>query len=126
MFYGRAHQFSALRNLGLWALDSRFQALSRKVWEQILAYYLVDLEHYISEHCDYDNFAVCLAGDVAQRWDINGIGIVIDVSARHAYNCVLSDDGGRLDLLTFEPQTDGVVVRGLGYDDARSGVVMFA
>lgn len=65
-----------------------------------------------------DNFAVCLAGDVAQHWDIDDIGVVIDVSARHAYNCVFI---GR----KYEPHSDGFVVRGRGYD-ARIGVVMFA
>ena len=100
------HKSSSLKNLSLWALDSRFRALPQDVWEQILAYNLIKLEHYKSEHFDCDNFAVCLAGDVAQRWDINGIGVVIDVSAYHAYNCVLADDGGRFDLLMVEPQTD--------------------
>lgn len=102
------------------SLDSRFRALPRDVWEQILAYNLVNLEHYKSEHFDYDKFAVGLAGDVSQRWDISVIDVVIDTSARHAYNCVLADDGGRLDLLMVEPQTVGFVVRGCGYD-ARSG-----
>ncbi|MDE0041266.1 MAG: hypothetical protein OXT74_04470, partial [Candidatus Poribacteria bacterium] len=94
-----ANKGSSLKNLSLWALDSRFWALPRGVWEQILAYNLIKLEHYKSKHFDCDNFVVCLADDVAQRWDINGIGVVIDISACHAYNCVLADGSGRFDLL---------------------------
>ena len=35
---------------------------------------------------------------MAQRWGVNGIGIVVDTSAGHAYNCVLTCDGGKFDM----------------------------
>ena len=38
--------------------------------------------------------------------DVTGIGVVLDVSAGHAYNCVLVSEDGKVDLRMVEPQTD--------------------
>lgn len=40
-------------------------------------------------------------GDVALRWSVNDIGI--DISAGHAYNCVLTIDDGVVGLQMVEP-----------------------
>ena len=98
---------SELRPLGLRYLDSRFRALPAKVYKKVLAYNTVDRSRYKSEHFDCDIFAVFLAGDVAQRWSVNGI--VIDTSAGHAYNCVLTCDDGEIGLQMVESQTDELV-----------------
>ena len=116
---------SELRPLGLWYLDSRFRALPAKVWKKVLAYDTLDRSRYKSEHFDCDNFAVCLAGDVAQRWGVNGIGIVIDTSAGHAYNCVLTYDDGGVGLQMIEPQTDEAVDSSDQGYSARRGTIIF-
>lgn len=116
---------SPLKNLGLWPLDTRYRAVPVHVWQQILAYNGVDKEKYQSEFFDCDNFAQCLIGDVAQRWKINGIGLVMDFSAGHAYNAVLCDDEGRLYISVVEPQTDCLFEDKTPYE-ARMGVVTFS
>lgn len=82
-----AWKHSEFRRLGLWHLVSKFRALPAKVCKPVLAYNTVAWSRYESEHFDCDNLAVCLAGEVAQRWSVNTI--VIDTSAGHAYNYVL-------------------------------------
>lgn len=74
-------------------------------WKLVLACNGVDRSRYRSEHFDCNNFAVGLAGDIAQGWGVNGI--VIDTSVSHAYNCVLTYDDGEVGLQMIEPQTDG-------------------
>jgi len=99
---------SELRNLQLYCLNSKFRALPRDVWEQVIAHNGVDRSRYRSEHFECNNFAMCLAGDVSQRWEVNGAGIVID-------NC----DDGDLDLVIVEPQTDELISRPRSGHDAR-------
>ena len=112
---------SDLKRLQFAGLDSRYRAVDMKTWELIIAYNDVDEEKYKSEHFDCDNFAVCFAGEVAQKWDINGVGIVIDFSAQHAYNClILADKFGNIKIISFEPQAD----RFAEYK-AENGFVMF-
>lgn len=121
-----AWKASQLSKLGLWYLDSRFRALPLATWKQVLAYNTVDKSRYKSDHFDCDNFAICLAGDAAQRWGVNGIGIVIDISAGHAYNCVLTYDDGKLDLQIVEPQTDELIHRAVPGYSAWKGTIIFA
>lgn len=68
----------------------------------------------------------CLTGDATQRWGVNGIGIVIDTSASHAYNCLLTYDDGKLDLQMVEPQTDEVIHRSVPGYSARKRTIIFA
>ena len=101
----RASSRSSRRSVcGTWFQVSR--VTGEDLEKKVLAYNTVDQSRYKSEHVDGDNFAVCLAGDVSQRWDVNDIGVVLNVSAGHAYNCVLVSEDGKVDLRTVEPQTD--------------------
>lgn len=112
---------SPLRELQLAPLDSRYRVVDIDTWKLILAYNGVDAEKYKSEEFDCDNFAVCLSGDVAQRWHLNSVGIVVDFSAQHAYNCVVTPDG----IFVVEPQTDQVFRTDTPYQ-AQHGFVLFA
>lgn len=113
---------SGLRQLQAIAIDSRYRAVDIDTWRLIMDYSNVDKKKYKSEHFDCDNFAVCFAGEVAQKWELNGVGIVIDVSAKHAYNCLLVvDNDNYLRILSIEPQTDRIT----SYV-AEEGFVMFA
>ena len=116
---------SELSKLGLCCVDSRYRALPLATWELVLAYNGVDRTRYKSEHFDCDNFALCLAGDVSQRWKVNGIGIVLDYSAGHAYNCVLVWEDGEVDLRMVEPQTDQWVHRAVPGYSAQHGWILF-
>ena len=113
---------SALGRLQFAALDSRYWAVDLKTWQLILAYNGTDLEPYQSERYDCDSFSVSLSGEVGKKWKLNTCGIVIDFSARHAYNCVVTTDAG---ILVVEPQSDQIFNQNSPYE-AQSGFVMFA
>ena len=125
----KAFHTSLLKQLQPWVLDTKYRAVSLEVWRLIVAYNGVDREKYTSEFFDCDNFATCLAGDVAQRWGINGIGVVLDFSAAHAYNCALTvdtEDRNALKIIVIEPQTDHLFLdTSLPYA-AKHGVVTFS
>ena len=113
---------SPLRNLQLVLLDSRYIITDTHATGLVIAYNGVDLKDYESESYDCDNFALSLAGSVPVKWDINNIGIVIDSSARHAYNCVPTTDNG---LIVVEPQNDTLFLDHSPYE-AKAGFVLFA
>ncbi len=92
----------------------------------MLAYNEADRSRYKSEHVDCDNYAACLAGDVSQRWVVNGIGVVLDVSAGNAYNCALgSEYDGKVDLWMVESQTDKRDHRAVPGYSAQRGAIRF-
>lgn len=104
---------SPLSRLSLSFLDRTYTALPMEAWCEILEWSDVDRVGYVSERRDCDNFAVALAGQVGLRFGVNGCGIVVDYSGRHAYNCLLvstpdADGDGTPDLAIaiVEPQTD--------------------
>lgn len=113
---------SPLRGLQLVPLDSRYVIVDTNTIGLVTAYNGVDLEEYKSESYDCDNFALSFAGDVPQRWDVNCIGIVIDFSAGHAYNCAATIDNG---IVIIEPQNDTLFLDYSPYA-AKSGFVLFA
>ncbi len=123
---------SALKNLRPQFLDRNYTALPMEKWQEILEYSDVDRVQYVSELRDCDNFAIALAGQVALRFGVNGIGIVVDFSGRHAYNCLLvsTSDGG-LEIKVVEPQSDGMPKVGdrlSGHEayKAQNGWILFA
>ena len=104
---------SPLARLSLSFLDRTYTALPMEVWAEILEWSDVDRVGYVSESRDCDNFAVALAGQVGLRFGVNGCGIVVDYSGKHAYNMLLvstpdADGDGSPDLAIalVEPQTD--------------------
>ena len=109
----------ALRDAGLgrlypYLLDQTFTALPASIWDKVLAWSDVDAVQYVSERRDCDNFAVALAGQIGLRLRVNGVGVVVDYSGRHAYNVLLVGDqlvGGPLELKArlIEPQSDRTV-----------------
>lgn len=124
---GAALRSSELRNLQIGTLDSKYWAVSRDAWEKILAFNLTDRKAYQSDRYDCDNFAITLSGTVAQKWDINGCGIVIDWSGGHAYSVLLINNNGQLEIAVVEPQDDWFVIFvGRGHYTAKSGMIILA
>ena len=122
---------SPLRRMQILLLDREYTALPLKVWERILEWSDVDRIDYVSEKRDCDNFAIALSGQVGLRLAVNGIGLVVDYSGGHAYNCILVREGNDLTLRIVEPQTDrmpavGSCLSGHEAYKADYGFVMFA
>ena len=105
--------------------DGTFRALPGEVWLRVLTASHVDRDAYVAEWYDCGDFAMAAKVDIARRWGVNGVVVVIDHSGRHAYTALLvvaSD--GRLSWLFVEPQTDAVVTLGAGQYAAREGFAL--
>ena len=108
-------------------LDSTYWGVSLETWHLILAYNGTDKKRYVKDTFDCDNFAILFAGSVADKFSINGAGIVIDYSGGHAYSALLVvTEDGSLAFATIEPQNDEFVIKMDGMYDAEFGFIMLA
>lgn len=92
--------------------DRKYYAIPVALWKHILKHSKVNERQYVSERADCDDFAKALAGTVSLDYHINGIGIVTDIGAGHAYNAILCNDDGKLEIKLVEPQTDQIIKPG--------------
>ena len=108
-------------------IDEIYWGVPLETWQLILDYTGVDKRKYVKDVFDCDNFAILFAGTVADKFSINGAGIVIDFSGRHAYSCILVvTDDGRPVFATIEPQNDRFVINPTGQYDAEWGFIVLA
>ena len=108
-------------------LDNTYWGVSLETWHLILAYNGTDKKRYVKDTFDCDNFAILFAGSVADKFSINGAGIVIDYSGGHAYSALLVvTEDGNLAFATIEPQNDEFVIKMDGMYDAEFGFIMLA
>ena len=122
-----ALQASGLSKLHGLPLDNTYWGVSLETWELILAYNGTDKKRYVKDTFDCDNFAILFAGSVADKFSINGAGIVIDYSGGHAYSALLvATEDGNLAFATIEPQNDAFVIKMDGMYDAEFGFIMLA
>ena len=124
---------SAFMSLRPSLLDSKYTALPMETWLAILEWSDVDRVKYVAEKRDCDNFAIALAGQIGLRLGVNGCGIVVDYSGKHAYSCLIVHDTakGGCYVQLVEPQSDRPVQVGdrLGRHEAYSasnGWILFA
>ena len=118
---------SPLTNLQEVPVDSVYLAASEDAWRGMLAYTGVDRIRYVSNAFDCDNFAVLFAGVVADKFDINGVGIVVDYSGGHAYCAILIvDENGGLSIGIIEPQNDQFVIKTEGMYAAKFGFIFLS
>ena len=104
-------------------VDSQYRVLPRDAWDEVLGKTDTDAEQYVSEWYDCDDFAVSFKAEVAEKYGVNGVGIVLDYQMGHAYNAVfVVDDGGRVTAEMVEPQNDNWGV-GPQDGDAHPGLV---
>ena len=129
--------FEALRTAGLgqlqpYLLDSEFTALPMEVWQEVLDWSDVDRVQYVAQTRDCDNFAIALAGQIGLRLKVNGCGVVVDYSGRHAYSVLLvAAPDGSVSAALLEPQSDRIVMVGdkmSGHEAyaANQGWILFA
>ena len=115
---------SPLTNLQEVPVDSVYWGASEDAWHGMLAYTGVDRKRYIKDRFDCDNFAVLFAGVVADKFGINGVGIVIDYSGGHAYCAILIvNENGGLSIGIIEPQNDKFVLKTQGMYSAKFGFI---
>lgn len=102
---------SPLRALQLVALDdATYYVPTRPDLRRLVDRSVVDRAGYVRERRDCDDFARALIADMGWRHGLNACALVRDYSGGHAYvAAVVTGEGGELEWLVIEPQTDGVV-----------------
>ena len=104
-------------------LDSKYWACSRLDFEAIIRWDWTDKKKYVAEKYDCDNFAFSFKARMDRKFHLNNVGLVIDYSGGHAYNCVLFSDGT---AELFEPQNDRFVTdrQGTGQYKCTEGLII--
>jgi len=92
-------------------LDTKYWSCGRTDFEAIVNWDWTDKKKYVAEKYDCDNFAFSFKARMDRKFHLNNVGLVIDYSGGHAYNCVIFADGT---AELFEPQTDKFVTSRIG------------
>ena len=90
-------------------LDTKYWAVDRPTWDAMIADFGPDRNQYVSERYDCDNFASYFWGAMGHRYEVNGVGMVCNWTAGHAYNIILVVDQGQCVAEFIEPQNDQFV-----------------
>ena len=107
-----AWQNSDGRSISPTIIDANFYAVPWETWQLILEYSNVEAGTYRKDRYDCDDFAVALRAAVSRKLGLNSVGLVFDISGRHAYSALLVTNPTRIVFL--EPQNDKVVVKQQG------------
>ena len=122
----------AHRGVHIYRLDTRYWALTQAGWDRVIADHGRDRTSYTPERYDCDDYAFAYKGSMGDEYRLNGVGLVIDWSGKHAYNCLVvapDDPGGLPEVHFLEPQTDGWVRVGPDHPQAvcytlASGIII--
>lgn len=116
----------AIKSAGLiklkqYFLDPDYVALPLEVWIDFLAWSRVDRAKYLVSRYDCENSSLHLVSEASHRLRVNGMGLVLDTSGRHAYTAILCKDGPDEDLYVkcVEPQTDQIVEVGESHSETE-------
>lgn len=90
--------------------SNTFSALPMETWLKVLAASDIDRYRYVTDRAKCDHFAMGLKADTALKFRANGVVLVADYKAGHAYNGLLEAKGGALaGIPIVEPQSDGII-----------------
>ena len=90
-------------------IDSRYYLTTPDDFSRIIEETIIDHRRYKRAKFACENFAFGLQNVVAQRYGINSVGIVIDLSNSRGYNIVIYDDGMSE---VFDPNNEMLVTTG--------------
>jgi len=105
------------------SLDVNYWVCTRQDFVRIIKWDWTNSKKYISEKYDCDNFALTFKARMDRKFHLNSVGVVVDYSGGHAYNCVVFADGT---AEIFEPQSDTFRTdrMGTGYYMCESGIIL--
>ena len=93
-------------------VDREYLAAPYWLLKPLLQYSGVSKYRYVPEVSDCDDLAYYLRGELPCKLGFNGVGVVLDYSAGHAYCAILTWLDGDLHVALVEPQTDEIVTAG--------------
>lgn len=120
---------SPLQHLQLIMVDRTYYCLPDKLCTEMLNHIGTNHIKYIAERFDCDNFSSYFKAVAALNYGTNSVGMILDISGQHSYNCILTciDSSSPVEVKEVEPQTDQFIVK---YPDAEhhyagtSGVIL--
>ena len=96
------------KNLSVFALDAKYAVIPRGMWEKVIKHVGRPVQPYKGDVRDCDDYAKWFSAICSIRFGVNSAGIVLDISGRHAYNCLVTPDN----VLFYEPQSCRIVQLG--------------
>ena len=96
--------------------DEKYFMTSWAKWGQIIDYDLIDQMIYKADKYDCDNFAGSFSNRAAEIYELNTCGIAYgsiynaetdSYLGEHAFNIIVTYDNGKINLICYEPMTDG-------------------
>ena len=103
----------------VWFADHDYYYVTIEEMKDIILHDWVDKKKYLSEKFDCDDFALVFKAHLAERFNINAVGLARSVKINdlktgkpkgfHRANIFFADDNGVIKLYFLEPQTDKVV-----------------
>jgi len=104
-------------------LDTKYWTCTRLDFDVIIKWDWTDKKRYVKERYDCDNFAFSFKARMDRKFHLNNVGLVVDYSGGHAYNCVVFSNGT---VELFEPQSDSFTTNllGTGYYKCKSGFIL--
>ena len=115
------HTFPKLKS---YYLDKKYRIPDGEQISEILKYSQSKRLKYSKETFDCDDFATVLKSEVV-KLGTNAVGIVVDISGKHAYNILVYNIHGTLSISAVEPQTDEIIKIGEGLYKAEEGYIIF-
>lgn len=94
----------------LFALDGKYRVPHTDDLNDFIKNTKIDENNYLSNFYDCENFAFHFHSILALNYHINSCGIVISYESAHAFNVLVSHQGGKdnLQVNIFEPQSDNM------------------
>ena len=97
--------------------DQKYHLISWEKWKEIIAVDWTDLLRYIPDTRDCDNFAAIFTSRMSEIFELNTAGICYGYiewdnangtvgKGGHAYNLIITEDYGELNLRLYEPMND--------------------
>jgi len=100
----------------IWFADHDYYYVTIEEMRDIIKYDWTDKKEYLKEKFDCDDFALVFKAHLAERFNINAVGLARGVKidsistgepkGYHRANIFFADDNGVIKLYFFEPQTD--------------------
>ena len=102
-------------------LDSKYYLCSQDDMAKIIGWDWTDHKQYQSNRFDCEDFAFRFKSRVNYCFGLNQVGLVIDWSGGHSYNCIVFPGGG---VWFFEPQSDTRVDIGTGLYEMKHAEIL--
>ena len=103
----------------IWFADRDYYYVTIEEMKDIILHDWVDKKKYLKEKFDCDDFALVFKAHLAERFNINAVGLARSIKISdantgehigyHRANVFFADDNGVIKLYFLEPQTDKMV-----------------